>query len=133
MPDEPIEPRPAETPAPPPVQPAYDFSQPPAPTQGPGTVQNDALGHLIPTKNPKALTAYYCGIFSLIPCVTTLALAPAAIFLGIQGLKAVKETPGLPGKAHAIVGIVLGSIMLLLFIAVFVIVLVFGRSDASRP
>jgi len=64
---------------------------------------------LIPTKNAMALAAYYTGVFSLIPCVA-LVLGPIAVFLGIRGLRACRENPEMPGKAHAIVGIVLGAI-----------------------
>jgi hypothetical protein len=125
MPDEPIEPPPIEEQAAPPVQVAYDYSQPPTPMSP--VAPYDPMGNVIPTKNPKALAAYYCGVFSLIPCVTILVLAPAAIYLGLQGLKAVREMPGLPGKVHAIVGIVLGSVMLLLSVGLVIFVLAFGR------
>ncbi|MFN3650454.1 MAG: DUF4190 domain-containing protein [Armatimonadota bacterium] len=68
-----------------------------------------AVDHVIPTRNPKALAAYYFGIFSLIPCVGLL-LGPAAVTLGFLGLKARRENPELPGKAHAMVGIIVGLV-----------------------
>ncbi len=68
---------------------------------------------LIPTKNPKALIAYYCGVFSIVPCFSPI-LGPAALVLGVLGVRECKRNPGLPGKGHAITGIVLGSITTLL-------------------
>lgn len=67
------------------------------------------LDRLIPTKNGFALAAYYIGVFSLIPC-TALLLAPLAVIFGVLGIEAIKRNPTLPGTAHAIAGIVLGSI-----------------------
>jgi hypothetical protein len=69
----------------------------------------EAVSTIIPYKNPKALIAYYLGIFGLIPCLG-LILGPAAIVLGIMGLRYKATHPQAKGTAHAIVGIVLGSI-----------------------
>jgi hypothetical protein len=74
--------------------------------------EGDATGGLIPYKNPKALTAYYVGVFSLIPCVGMI-LAVVAIVLGVLGLKYAKAHPTARGQAHAIVGIVLGTLVIL--------------------
>jgi len=65
--------------------------------------------HIIPARNPQALIGYYVGVFSLIPCLALL-LGPAALILGVLGLKAQKANPNLPGKAHAITAIVLGAL-----------------------
>jgi len=65
-----------------------------------------ATDHLIPAKNPKALMAYYLGVFGLIPCIAFLGIV--ALIFGIIGLKDA-NTLGV-GKTHAIVGIVLGSL-----------------------
>src|SRR4051794_39267966 len=64
---------------------------------------------IIPVKNPKALAAYYCAIFGLIPCVSAI-LGPVSLVLGILGLRAVNRNPALPGKAHAWIGIILGGL-----------------------
>jgi hypothetical protein len=64
---------------------------------------------MIPSGNPPALWSYYVGIASLAPCVGGIA-GPAAIICGVKGLKKFRENPAVYGKAHAIVGIVLGSI-----------------------
>lgn len=71
--------------------------------------EEDATGGLIPYKNSKALAAYYCGVFSLIPCVGAI-LGPIALVLGILGLSYAREHPRARGQAHAIVGIVLGGL-----------------------
>jgi hypothetical protein len=70
------------------------------------------ISTLIPYKNPKALAGYYCGFFALIP-VIGLLLAPVALVLGILGVRARNANPEVKGTAHAIVGIVLGTLSLL--------------------
>jgi hypothetical protein len=67
------------------------------------------MASLIPTNNGKALAAYYCGIFSLIPCLG-LALGPAAFVLGLLGLKAHSANPAVEGRGHSLVGVILGGI-----------------------
>jgi hypothetical protein len=74
--------------------------------------EGDGTGGLIPYKNPKALSSYYVGVFSLIPCIGFL-LAIVAIVLGFMGLKYAKAHPTAKGQAHAIVGILLGTLVLL--------------------
>src|SRR5262249_14532371 len=69
----------------------------------------EVVSTVIPYKNPKALIAYYLGIFGLIPCLG-LILGPAAIVLGILGLRYKAKYPEAKGTAHAIVGLVLGSL-----------------------
>jgi len=97
---------------------AYDWSRPPEP----GAMQPvpsrppDVVDHLIPTKNPPALLSYYLGCFSVVPCFTPF-LGPAALIYGFKGLKAARENPNLPGKGHAVTGIVVGGFMLLLLLA----------------
>jgi hypothetical protein len=71
--------------------------------------RNDPIETFIPYRNPQGLIAYYLGVFSLIPCVALL-LGPAAIVLGILGLKYRKKHPSTGGGGHAIAGIVLGSL-----------------------
>ncbi len=107
-------PEPIVTPPPvaPPMPPQYAAHQPAG-----------AFDNLIPTKNLPALLAYYFSVFSLIPCAALL-LSPAAIVFGIRGLRACHALPGLPGKAHAWVGIILGTITLipnLCFLLVFLL------------
>ena len=102
----------------PPVQ-NRDYSAPPTYQQAyPPTASTNKL---IPTSNPKALLAYYLGIFGLIPgfCIF---LAPAALVLGILGLKAVSERPEIAGKVHAWIGIVLGGLSTLACIVLVVLI-----------
>jgi predicted Zn finger-like uncharacterized protein len=88
---------------------------------------DEAISTIIPYKNARALTAYYLGVFSLIPCLGLL-LGPAALILGILGIRYVKANPAAKGTGHAIAGIVLGSLTTLLnwggalaFIVAFII------------
>lgn len=69
----------------------------------------DVFETLVPTKNQQALMGYYIAVFSVIP-VFGLGLGPIAIWRGIRGWNAIKSQPELPGKAHCIVAITLGSI-----------------------
>lgn len=74
---------------------------------------------IIPYKNAPALIGYYLGIFSLIPCVGAV-LALGAVPLGIMGLRNARANPGAHGTAHALVAIVIGSIVLLAHSAIAV-------------
>ncbi len=88
------------TPAPPPPQPP------------------DAVSTLIPYKNVPALIAYYCGVFSLIPC---LFIGWAGLVLGIIGLKRAKEHPEAKGRVHAWIGIIVGGLFALIYTATTII------------
>jgi hypothetical protein len=82
----------------------------PPPLPPPGAASSgDGTGGLIPYKNPKALTAYYLGIFGLFPFVGFLLAVPALI-LGILGLQARQQNPLIKGVVHAWIGIILGTI-----------------------
>ena len=74
------------------------------------------LDALIPTKNPSALTAYYLGIFSIIPCLA-IPMGIAAVVLGVRGLKLFKAHPEVRGRTHAWVGIIAGGFFALLNLA----------------
>jgi hypothetical protein len=76
-----------------------------------GGEADDVVSTIIPYRNPTALAAYYCGIFSLIP-VLGLVLALVAIVLGIIGVRYRQLHPKAKGTAHAIVGIVFGVLAL---------------------
>jgi hypothetical protein len=89
---------------------------------------SSGLDSLIPYKNPKALVAYYCGVFSLIPCLGAV-LGPIALILGILGLKYGASHPTAGGAGHAWAGIVLGSLVALAHagVVVFLIIAVASR------
>ena len=97
-------PHPHAAPYQPPVQPVHQNQQ------------GDGTGGLIPYKNPMALLGYYVSVFGLIPCAG-MVLGPAAIVMGIMGLKFNKANPHTKGVAHSWVAIVLGSIELLAHLA----------------
>lgn len=99
----------------PPVQ--TDFSRPPEQTRPVGSTNN-----LIPIANPRALLAYYLAIFSMIPGFC-LFLGPAAVILGIIGLREVNRNPQIGGKVHSWVGIILGGLSTLTAVVLTVLVL----------
>lgn len=117
----PVEAGPAGTPqgqAPPSAEQGYPpVGPPPMP---PRQEQGDATGGVIPYKNPKALMAYYFGIFSLIPCLG-LVSGIAAVVLGILGLKDYRKKPIIRGVVHAWIGIVLGGLVGLVQLVVIVL------------
>jgi hypothetical protein len=85
--------------------------------------EGDATGGLIPYKNGLALAAYYCGVFSFIPCVWG-TLSVLAIVFGFLGLAQARKHPEAKGQGHAIAGIVCGSVTLLLAVACVVWIIV---------
>jgi hypothetical protein len=105
---------PENMPTPPPL--------PPSRPQG-----DEALAAIIPYRNVPALIAYYCGVFSLIPCLGFI-LGIAAILLGTYGLRIAAEQPESKGKAHAWVGIIIGTVVVILHIGGFVFIWLGSRS-----
>ncbi|MBI5760669.1 MAG: DUF4190 domain-containing protein [Planctomycetales bacterium] len=75
--------------------------------------QGDATGGVIPYKNAPALIAYYCGVFSIIPC---FPIGIVALVLGIMGLKKAKQNPLVRGQVHAWIGIIVGGLFGLLYL-----------------
>ena len=73
---------------------------------------------MIPYKNGMALTAYYLGVFSLIPLLGII-LGILAIIFGILGLRAVNQRPEVKGTGHSVTGIVIGSLSLLGHLVLF--------------
>ena len=87
-----------------------------APTTPASTSKEDGgVSTLIPYKNTSALIAYYLGVFCII-CPPILSIP--ALVLGIKGLRNVSENPEAKGTVHAWIGIVSGSVFLILSIAV---------------
>jgi hypothetical protein len=80
-----------------------------------GKTEGDSTGGVIPYKNPKALIAYYTGIF-LSPCC--LGFVP--LIFGILALQDRAKNPAIKGAVHAYVGIVLGGLSTLALIGIIV-------------
>jgi hypothetical protein len=106
------------------------MNQPPLQSQPPQPPQGEILGGLIP-RNSQALVSYYCGIFSLIPCLGAI-LGPVAVIFGILGLKTADREPYRKGKVHAWVGIVTGGLFGLVYIAMSVLWIVALVSSPHR-
>jgi len=78
------------------------------------TPKGDATGGVIPYKNPPALIAYYCGVFSLIPIIGIVVGIPG-IILGFVGLRKKWANPPIKGAVHAWIGIILGLLTTMLW------------------
>jgi len=83
--------------------------------------EDDALSTLIPYKNGRALAAYYCGVFGLIPGIGVI-LGPIALILGILGLRYASEHRKAKGTGHAWAGIILGVFGPLVTVAVIILI-----------
>lgn len=83
-------------------------------TETPTAVEGDATGGIIPYKNPAALFAYYCGVFSLIPFLGLFVGIPG-IVLGVVGLRKRRTHPVIKGTVHAWIGIVVGGLTTILW------------------
>lgn len=99
----------------PPAHPSPGALPPPLPPTG------DATGGIIPYKNPRALTAYYLAVFSIIPAIGFL-LGAAAVVLGIMGLKQRKRNPVIRGAVHAWIGIIGGGLSVALHLLVAILI-----------
>jgi Tol biopolymer transport system component len=86
---------------------------------------------LIPTGNPKALAAYYLGVFSLIPGLA-LILGPLALIFGILGKRYANANPKAKGWGHALAGIVLGSLTTFAHVVLIVIIAIAIWSQARQ-
>jgi hypothetical protein len=91
----------------------------------------DATGGVIPYKNPPALIAYYCGVFSLLP-LFGFFLGAAGFILGIKGLKLAKAHPEVRGQVHAWIGVLVGGLFALVWGAAIVMIVVGIVMNASR-
>lgn len=68
---------------------------------------DDTVAQIIPTRNVYALIAYYCGVFSIIPC---FPIGFVGLGLGIKGLRHFHQFPEAHGRVHAWIGIVAGGL-----------------------
>ena len=92
--------------------------------------QGDSTGGVIPYKNVPALIGYYCGVFSIIPFMGIAASIPA-IFLGVWGLRQYKANPVISGRVHAWIGIVLGTLMTLVWGGLIIMMFVAAAASAA--
>ena len=90
--------------------------------------EGDATGGIIPYKNPKALIAYYLGIFSGFPVIGFFLAIPALV-LGIMGLRDRNRNPAIKGSVHAGIGIGCGAFFMLLWGAVIVFLIIGIATD----
>lgn len=86
-------------------------------------VEGDATGGIIPYKNPAALIAYYCGVFSLIPILGLVVGVPGVV-LGVVGLRKRRANPVIKGAVHAWIGILLGGLTTLLWGGLIVLTII---------
>ncbi len=116
--------------APPPIAAVPGYVH--APAAAASTPGAASLGdHIVPMKNPPALVGYYLAIFSLIPCAGLL-LGPAAVICGALGLRKLRDQPQLPGRAHALVAIILGTVTSLANWAAVIFMILALVADSTR-
>jgi hypothetical protein len=77
----------------------------------------DSTGGVIPYKNPRALAAYYLGIFSVIPVIGFIC-GCIALPLGIFGLKDRKKNPAIRGSVHAWIGVIGGGLSIVVHLLI---------------
>jgi hypothetical protein len=96
-----------------------------------GDGKGDATGGIIPYKNPKALIAYYLGLFSILPLIG-LVMGVVAVVLGILGLRERKAHPEIKGGIHAGIGIGCGGLMALVWTFVVVMIIVAMAASSHK-
>ncbi len=79
----------------------------------------------IPTKNMPALLSYYAGVFGFIPFLG-LPATIAALVLGRIGIRKAKANPTPGAKGHAIAGLVMGTLQMIVFILFLAFILMQG-------
>ena len=113
---------------PPPI-PDPSHTAAPYPYQNAAPMQGDGTGGVIPFKNPNALASYYIGLFSLLP-ILSYVMGPAAIILGVKGLKYARQHPIVKGQVHALVGILCGGLWTLVYYG-FTLAMIIGLLMSS--
>jgi GYF domain 2/Domain of unknown function (DUF4190) len=91
------------------------YYAPPSPGKDIG--QNAGIRMLMPVgRSTWAMVAGYLGLFSL-----AIAPAPFAVFVSIMAIRDIRRHPDRHGMGRAIFGLVMGSIMIMLVIAAFIV------------
>ena len=75
-----------------------------------------SVNAIIPYKNPRALIAYYCGVFAVLPVIGIL-FGFIGLVLGISGLRFRRRKREAGGAIHAWIGILVGGFFALLWLA----------------
>jgi len=87
----------------------------------------NAIGKLIP-RNGWALVSYYTGVFGFLAilffCIPGLFSGGFAIFAGVLGRRDFRRNPELGGGKHAVTGIILGTIQILVVLMGFALIFV---------
>jgi Domain of unknown function (DUF4190)/GYF domain 2 len=76
-----------------------------------------------PANSQMAIWAMVTGILSLLCCCGWYLLAPVAIVLGAVALSQLKSHPEMTGSGFAIAGIVLGAVAILIWAAIYVMMM----------
>ncbi len=87
------------------------------------TSQSDSMQSLIPTKNMPALISYYCGVFGLIP-ILGLPASIGGVILGAIGLSKYNSSPTPGAKVHALIGLILGIVEIIIFTLLIILIIV---------
>lgn len=126
---------------------------PPVPPETAARVTvGSGLNKVVPYRNIPALAGYYCAVFAIIPLFAILVgstspyarevvydLLPfagvlpgfLAAVLGLSGLRLARQNPAAGGKVHSWLGIVLGGICALGYLAI-ALAIYSSLSEASR-
>ena len=96
---------------------------PPLISPAPAPATNSGLNVIIPYRNPRALIAYYLGVFSLIPFIG-IVLGITAFVLGILGLRYRRRNPAAGGAVHAWIGIVAGGLFGFGWLALIIFIII---------
>lgn len=86
------------------------------------------VANFVPYRNPRALIAYYCAIFGLVPGVG-LILGPVAIIFGVFGATYAEAHPHTKGMYHALLAVVLGTFELTAHVVVPLTLVIFFPPD----
>lgn len=119
-------------------QPGYGqpgYGQPPYGQPGYGANPHGAApygyGYAAPQAEKGATTSLVLGIVGFFVC--GIILGPAAVIEGVKARKRIRESNGmLTGDGMALAGIVLGSIVCLLYVVVIIAVIISSASPKSR-
>ena len=85
-----------------------------------GLFRIPTIDHISICEQRRECSAYYMAVFSCVPLLG-LPLGAVAIFSGISGLVAARANPAAKGVVHAWIGVILGSVTTLTWLAFLLI------------